>query len=445
MIRKTVLLFLLASSSFLLRADEIREIYLVGKACDAGWDNSKALPLTSLGNGIFTWTGKLKKDQFKFLVNGRNDENCINAKAQNEKIVLEKSHSWNRVIDYNGNDYRFLMWDSGTFIITIDVNHQTLLIEMEAPPFAGDDFWLTGSAIPNDAPVKLERGVLAERFIYNGTLKNGELKIINTSDITEKTRYCIPINEDENLLGANLPAQTVANASLPGWKVEYAMEGDLYKFYFDIKDYSISAKKFIDPDALFLVGGATTAGWNSYYPVPFEKDTNTPHTYKLFTRLRINNNGDERDLFKILLQTEWQPYSYHPPTPNESITEARYFVQNLNDHKWKVNKKDEGDYLIVVNVWEETIRFWKDGEVSGIETADIQPVDFYSEQGNIRVKLNGTFSLENVEIFDLSGQKYISKSCVETDSTIADNLSTGVYIYRYSSEGNYYIGKIIVK
>lgn len=53
-----------------LKVEMIPHIWLIG-AFDWGWDKTKAEEMTYLGDGQFTWTGKLYPGSFKFLVSNR--------------------------------------------------------------------------------------------------------------------------------------------------------------------------------------------------------------------------------------------------------------------------------------------------------------------------------------------------------------------------------------
>ena len=65
--RKLLTLFL-CLFTLIAKAEEFSKIYVVGAAFDCGWTAEKAYLMDDEGNGIFTWTGKMKRNDFKFLL-----------------------------------------------------------------------------------------------------------------------------------------------------------------------------------------------------------------------------------------------------------------------------------------------------------------------------------------------------------------------------------------
>lgn len=85
------------------------------------------------GNGIFTWTGKMKRNDFKFLLKTNPNDiwiDCLNAEVANEAVVIGKEHKIRHVENsrVTNDDYKFIMNDEGSFKITIDTRKMTMIV-----------------------------------------------------------------------------------------------------------------------------------------------------------------------------------------------------------------------------------------------------------------------------------------------------------------------------
>ena len=92
--RKLLTLFL-CLFTLIAKAEEFSKIYVVGAAFDCGWTAEKAYLMDDEGNGIFTWTGKMKRNDFKFLLKTNPNDiwiDCLNAEVANEAVVIGKEH-----------------------------------------------------------------------------------------------------------------------------------------------------------------------------------------------------------------------------------------------------------------------------------------------------------------------------------------------------------------
>ena len=68
----SMILLLCAAFSVQLRAEDFtagNRVYIQGKAANADWGLTSALvkPMTYAGNGVYTWTGDLAVNTFRFL------------------------------------------------------------------------------------------------------------------------------------------------------------------------------------------------------------------------------------------------------------------------------------------------------------------------------------------------------------------------------------------
>ncbi|MBV4204738.1 discoidin domain-containing protein [Bacteroides salyersiae] len=130
--RKLLTLFL-CLFTLIAKAEEFSKIYVVGAAFDCGWTAEKAYLMDDEGNGIFTWTGKMKRNDFKFLLKTNPNDiwiDCLNAEVANEAVVIGKEHKIRHVENsrVTNDDYKFIMNDEGSFKITIDTRKMTMIV-----------------------------------------------------------------------------------------------------------------------------------------------------------------------------------------------------------------------------------------------------------------------------------------------------------------------------
>lgn len=130
---KKLLFLLLSLFSLTAFAEEFSKVYVVGAAFDCGWTAEKAYLMDNEGNGIFTWTGKMKRNDFKFLLKTNPNDiwiDCLNAEVANEAVVIGKEHKIRHVENsrVTNDDYKFIMNDEGSFKITVDTKKMTMVI-----------------------------------------------------------------------------------------------------------------------------------------------------------------------------------------------------------------------------------------------------------------------------------------------------------------------------
>ena len=130
--KKLLTLFLCLFTLMAVRAEEFSKIYVVGAAFDCGWSADKAYLMDDEGDGIFTWTGKMKRNDFKFLLKTKPDLwiDCLNAEVPNEAVVIGKTHKIRHVENSRetNDDYKFIMNDEGSFKITLDTKNMTMVV-----------------------------------------------------------------------------------------------------------------------------------------------------------------------------------------------------------------------------------------------------------------------------------------------------------------------------
>jgi len=177
------------------------QLFIVGDATDAGWDTETALEMESKEDGIFTWKGKLLDNTgdngnrgFKFLT-ARAWENSITVGNPSSGYVIISSGAEEILrVNIGGNDNRFQVPESGTYIVVVDLNTMVMTVTKSS-----------------DNRIIEVKKPLNEIVVVNKTVKietNGTNKI-RTAGIYDITGRCL--NLISNVKGSAVLAGNLAN------------------------------------------------------------------------------------------------------------------------------------------------------------------------------------------------------------------------------------------
>ena len=132
-------LILLIFSTFLLLNPVFaayENLYVVGNACEIGWNPDAALPMTKEGNGIFTWTGTLidnsiDQARFKFLVSDQWKPSLTCRINVNGHLVIEPGQEYDlyerpNPEDGMGYDNAFQVTSTGVYKLEVNLNTMKL-------------------------------------------------------------------------------------------------------------------------------------------------------------------------------------------------------------------------------------------------------------------------------------------------------------------------------
>lgn len=438
--RKYILWMLLA---FSLKLYSFEAVYITGSAF-GGWTNDKPEVMTPLAEeGIFEWSGTLSAGEFKFLLRLNSWTNCLNAKTDKEVVVLGKLHEIVHVPNYyeTGGDYPFVIEQSGPYRILVDTKAMTMQVEeaqVEVP-----ELWVTGSALSGsfDKLIPDPSGV-AGKYRYWGKLKSGELKILNSSSITSETVYYQPVGEDVDIYGEAAIKET-PDGDAHGFTV---VVPDNYLLYIDVSTKKARGLMF-SRENLYIVGGATAAGWDCFAAIPLSKSETEPvYTYQGV--LSIRESGEEPNLFKFLCQKNWGPNSYHPLTRDELILNSSEIVLNSSqDSKWAIAADQQGYYTIKINVFDETINavFHGDNPPSGIQDMQSSGYTICQSGKSVRIEAEDDLSTSTALLYNASGKLVAKEVGVDGSFLLGDNLEPGVYILQLLSEKQMFTEKTIIR
>ncbi len=112
---------------------EYTTLHLIGDASTSKWDNGKAIPMDSKGNGVFSWTGPMWSGQFKFMLNkGVWADSFVATLQQNEPVVFGTTHAL-AFEPSGGNDYKFYLNQGGIVNIIVDTENLTMKATLLSP------------------------------------------------------------------------------------------------------------------------------------------------------------------------------------------------------------------------------------------------------------------------------------------------------------------------
>lgn len=206
--------FLLVQTFLILgavSAADFENLYVVGNACEAGWDPNKALEMTKEPDGTFSWNGNLiapsgEQQRFKFIV-ARDWHPSITCRLDIDgHLMVESEGEYDLFVRPDGDtgyDNAFQVPHSGEY--TIDINLATMKMtiiqigEVEEPTPDLTQLYINGSALSIDGQwdydnplemMMIDPGV----FTWTGDLFNAaegqnEFKFKNVTDSWDKT-FC---------------------------------------------------------------------------------------------------------------------------------------------------------------------------------------------------------------------------------------------------------------
>lgn len=431
--RKTIIALVFMAGSFIQTdARSYSSAYIIGGAAPNEWNLSRALKMENAGLGAFTWTGTLKTGDLKFLENNNWYWPGYLATTDCETLEQGKKHKVRYSADIIDEDYKFMLDEGGVYKVNIDLLN--LEINMERINSLPAELWIEGTAVP-DGKAKLtsdQKGNLT----YKGKLNRGTLRFMTTEDAGSNTIYYIPFEDATDLQdGSSLTATTDSTAE--GYWVEVA--SDCYKIFVDRQTHALTAAPFRVPANLYLIGGATEAEWELGKAIAFTPDADNKYLFTCRAELRIREGHVEPNLFKILGQNnDWGPYSLHPATENEPITDSKIMIENIGDAKWSVPADKQGSYLLTVDLLNGTINAdYLDDNMSKEHDMFSTVIENVEAGCGFGVKVYGhtvtvaaDSELYGVRLLTVSGSllSTVSPYGCKGDFVLGHNIPSGVYL-----------------
>ncbi len=259
--------------------------------------------------------------------------------------------------------------EAGTYPVTLTVTgaggtvETTQQVEVKDAQPAFEELYIVGDASESGwnigAPVAFEQSETNPFiFTYNGVLNTGNLKFSTfTGD------WC-----DGQWL--NAPEAGIATTGTTGFIVTNGCDGPdnqwtvtdetrgRYNITIDLEQETVKFEKLNAPySELYAIGDAAPNGWAPQNPSEaFSQDAVDPF---IFTYEAYLSPGE---LKFSTFKGEWCDgvWINAPQADADIVNASEYYVRNScddPDNKWRVTSETEGDYLITVDFYNETILF----------------------------------------------------------------------------------------
>ncbi|MDO5772474.1 MAG: SusF/SusE family outer membrane protein [Bacteroidales bacterium] len=183
----SMILLLCAAFSVQLRAEEFTEgnpVYIQGKAANADWGTTDEYltEMTHLGNGVYTWTGALKQDAFRFVCEAGNGWKVMAFEAKSNGYGVSGGYLY--PVDYQKHDAdkNFSVSEAGNYRLILDTQDKILIVQKadDTKIYAiGDEFggWNKGQAVALTEGENLKytyKAKLENDKYFRFSLNNGE-------------------------------------------------------------------------------------------------------------------------------------------------------------------------------------------------------------------------------------------------------------------------------
>ena len=182
----SMILLLCAAFSVQLRAEEFtagKPVYIQGTAANDYWGtNAENLKeMTHLGNGVYTWTGALKQDAFRFVCEVDKGWDVMAFEAVSENYGVSGGYIY--PVNYNiKTEKNFNVGEAGNYRLILDTQDKILIVQKadDTTIYAiGDDFggWTKGQAVALTEGENLKytyKAKLGNDKYFRFSLNNGE-------------------------------------------------------------------------------------------------------------------------------------------------------------------------------------------------------------------------------------------------------------------------------
>jgi hypothetical protein len=445
-------IFLMLSSIY--AAVSYDNLYIVGDATSVGWNNGGAIEMEEIEDGVFAWTGELKDNtgnqRFKFLVTGKNWAPAISCRFDvNGHVVLTpgvEEDVYERVNDDGGFDNAFQVTETAIYLVQVNLNTMKIVCTKsgaELPDYT--QLYLVGDATPagwdNANPLDMTKqadGVFS--WLGNLTGNDKGFKFLNAKNVPAKT-----INPAHSDIAFEIGTEYSLN-----YRPAEADPGD-YQFkvtydgrYFVTADLT-AMKMFvetIDLSHLYLVGGATSAGWNPSNPVEMTEVSSGIFTWTG----TLSADGDRQ--FKFLSQSGSWNKTFNPFADTEFTPGEEYDLNyrpreaSPNDRKFLVATSGEYTVNVDLNTMKVNIAL-----PTGIAPAKINALPYKLKVWNktVSIETAGDNVIQSAAIYDVTGKCLHFISNPESSIVLGENLAGGVYIIRVQVEEKAFVQKTVIK
>jgi len=217
--------------------------------------------------------------------------------------------------------------------------------------------WIVGNVTSknwdiNDPDVMENDPTSIYQFKYNDVLTAGEFKIPTATGSWSGDFYMPPVNHPD----LSSTSVTLIRGGSPDNKWQIVNPGP-YKILLNISSSPFIHIQAFTPYAhIYIVGDATTAGWDASQAIAMTVDAGNPNVFT-WTGNLTSTGG-----FRFLTSTgSLNVDAFAAPSPDASIaaTQVAFAPNGAPANNFKVNVGEEGTYKVTVNQLKETVSIVK--------------------------------------------------------------------------------------
>lgn len=183
----SMVLLLCAAFSVQLRAEDFtagNPVYIQGKAANAEWGTTAGdlKEMNHLGNGVYTWTGDLNADGFRFVCEVDKGWNVMAFEATSNNYGVYGGYIYPVNYQQHNSDNNFLVKVAGSYRLILDTQDKLLIVQKadDTKIYAiGNEFgeWEKGSAVALTEGENLKytyKAKLGKDKYFRFSLNNGD-------------------------------------------------------------------------------------------------------------------------------------------------------------------------------------------------------------------------------------------------------------------------------
>ncbi|MFO7668326.1 MAG: SusF/SusE family outer membrane protein [Bacteroidales bacterium] len=317
-----------------------KTLYFMGDAAPNGWNASKATPMIPDADDptTFRYQGDLNPGQLKFItVLGTFLPSY--QKGEDEYSLLYRT-------DDTQPNVNFEIAEKGKYNITMNLVDLTIRIELVTGP-GYDVLYIFGTANPEGPDIENALEMMPNpdnlfKFNFDGVLKPGEFTIAvnKNADLGQDIFMRDPDDSSKVYL------HTGGDPDHSSWIIS---EENLHSVKLNLSNYTIS----IEPLKLYIIGSATSVGWNIGDAIELEQDPTDWYIWRFQGPLTA---GEFK--FPVNRQFDWAQDMYMKD-PGDPSKMYRHTGGEEDDEKWVFTEADAGNYLLTLNVLDLTIDIQK--------------------------------------------------------------------------------------
>lgn len=183
----SMILLLCAAFSVQLRAEEFtagNPVYIQGEAANTKWETTADYlkEMNHLGNGVYSWTGELKKADFRFVCEAGNGWYVMAFEAKSDGYGVSGGYIYPVDYQQHSADKNFSVSEAGNYRLILDTQDKILIVQKadDTTIYAiGDNFggWTKGQAVALTEGENLKytyKAKLEKDKYFRFTLNNGD-------------------------------------------------------------------------------------------------------------------------------------------------------------------------------------------------------------------------------------------------------------------------------